>query len=156
MRSRIALLVTAVVALFLAAFAAAPARAGENHAPAAPGAVHAATAGNCGGYAWASDRVCLMAQGPGWVARTLLHVHTGTDGHDYADGEAFGPPGTTVYFDVSQNGGATWNGWVDQNTLNGYYWSSVYTNGTIYDGPNWWVRACATKHDGVYLCTNWN
>jgi hypothetical protein len=148
-------LFVAVLALFLSAFVAAPAQAGENHSPSKPGTVKMAALGNCGGYAWWSDRVCLLATGNGRVVRVMLHVHTGPDGHDYADGEAYGDFGTVVYFDVSRDGGRTWTGWVDTSNST-TSWSSVYTTRTQYDGPGYWVRACSTAYDGYYVCTGWN
>lgn len=155
MRTRITLMLVAVLALFLSAFAAAPAQAGENHAPTKPGAAVMAAAGNCGNYAWYSDRVCLLSMGNGNIIRVLTHIHTGPDGHDYADGEVYAAPvGLTVYFDVSRNGGSTWQGFVDQAWAR-TSWSSGYTAGTQYDGPGYWVRTCSTAYDGYFACTAW-
>jgi hypothetical protein len=155
MRTRIALLFAAILALLLSAFAAAPAQAGETHPPKKPGAAVMAASGTCGGYAWYSDRVCLLTWGNGNVVRVLSHIHTGPDGHDYVDGEVYGATtGLTVYFDVSRNGGSTWTGFVDQN-YGQTSWSSIYTRGTQYDGPGYWVRTCATAFDGYYVCTGW-
>lgn len=157
-KRRTTLLFTAMLTLLLSIFAtAAPARAGTT---VRPGAVRtAAAAGNCGGHAWDGDRLCYIAWGGGstGVSYAVLHVFTGSNGHDYAAGESYGQYGSQVYFDWSNNGGRNiGRGWLDTGTQNySSSWAGFGTSDSIYDGPGNWVRACAYAGNG-FVCTAWN
>jgi hypothetical protein len=140
---RTTLLVIATFALFLSVFAAGPANA---------------ALGTCGSRAWPEDRLCLMTEGFGapQVQYVSLHVVTGADGHDYAHAEGRIAPNAWIYLDKSFDGGRTIaRGWLnaDQNGATGM--SSIRT-GVTYDGPGYWVRACAVGSDSIFVCTGWN
>lgn len=126
------------------------------------GTAQAATAkpaalGNCGALAAANDRLCLYVPGniPTEVYWVILHVYTGTDGHDHAWGQSDAWPAAWVYLDVSHDGGNTWTGWQDQ-AQNGGRTGVFQTSGAEYDGPGTWVRAGAVAADGKFLVTGWN
>jgi hypothetical protein len=144
-RTRLALLLGAVGTLAATAVAgAAPARA--------------AVGGNCPfTVAWSGDRLCLYEAGTGDVQWTATHVFTGADGHDHVAGESYGVLGSSVFFEVSRNGGRTWTGWQDDGTQSGPgFFDHLYTTDAAYDGPGYWVRTCATPGNGDYVCTSWN
>ena len=127
------------------------------------GSAQAATArpaalGNCGALAAPNDRLCLYASRgvPTEIYWVILHVYTGSDGHDHAWGQANGWPSAWVYLDVSHDGGTTWTGWQDEGRNGGR--TGVYrTSGPDEsDGPGTWVRAGAVAADGKFLVTGWN
>lgn len=137
--------------LFLSILGAFGAGAVAGAAPAS-----ADTAGNCPSYiAWGGDRACYFEPGNDSVLWTVTHVFAGSDGHDRVAGQSFAPAGSTIYFDVSHDGGKTWAGWQDAATqyeTDGY----LYTQDVQYDGPGYWVRTCATSGYGDFVCTPWH
>lgn len=155
MRTRIAVLLVSVLTLFLSAFAVAPAQAGQGGGK--PGPVTTTTTVSCGQYTWIGDRLCYLTEADGGgVLWSIMHIRT-VNGHDQAFGQAFAAEGSSIYFDVSTNGGASWVGFVGQVNNTTSTWQWIYTpNGGIYDGPGYWIRVCATHWDGYFTCTPWN
>jgi hypothetical protein len=154
---RVALLLGAVSALVLAATA--PASAGITVTPnphSSP--IKALADPNC----YPSDRICLTAYSNGYapnIDHVTLHVvnNASTGWHDTAYPDAYGAQWMSVYTDVSTDGGRSWSPWVTsaQRSDPGWGWAGG-PELTVKDGPNTWVRACAYKWDGRYLCTGWN
>ncbi|MFD9357207.1 hypothetical protein [Streptomyces sp. NPDC060031] len=79
----------------------------------------------------------------GWTSTVRMNIFTGSDGHDYAWGEAWlQGGGEALYLDVSRNGGATWTPFVDYQVPSGVYTRTSYSH---YDGPGYWIRACGAN-----------
>jgi hypothetical protein len=142
------------LALFVSILGACTAASVAGASPA--NAASPAVAGDCPSYiVWSGDRACYFEPGDDSVLWTVTHVFAGSDGHDRAAGQSFGPSGSTIYFDISRDGGKTWAGWQDAATQDETvgYW---YTQDATYDGPGYWVRTCATSGYGDYVCTPWH
>ncbi|HJP73417.1 MAG TPA: hypothetical protein VJ914_04065 [Pseudonocardiaceae bacterium] len=127
-------------------------------APAQAATASPAALGNCGTLAAPNDRVCILAtrQVPTEIYWVILHVYTGSDGHDHAWGQADGWPAAWVYLDVSHDGGNSWTGWQDQGRNGGSTGVFRTTGPDEFDGPGTWVRAGAVAADGKFLVTGWN
>lgn len=120
-------------------------------------ATASATTGNCGSSAFTGDRICYKAYiGNGEWA--IMHVYTGAGGHDYVSIYGEAETGSQLYYDISFNGGSTWNGrqHVDTSGWAGMAYIGLDTEG-IYDGPGTWIRACIYNPGlGLVACTPWN